>query len=223
MALRRPLRAAALVLAVAVCATYGCGLPDARPDLPSPEALAPDDAFDWFRFAVPSSIAAPFLGVEVYYRLAAVGSDPVRNPESRNEVRDAGFHRVARSEDRVTRINHPLIDRPAAEVVVRVDFGPVSQGAEPFILFRDRDGNEQQVSVRRAVHDDGLFKSFTCDDFADGDFDIGSVRDQLAVDCGTSAVRLQAYAFSYGRTPDGTAVYSDAVDLDTIDLTFGRP
>ena len=146
-----------------------------------------------------------------------------RDLESRADVRAAGFHRLARDDDRVTRINRPLIDRLAAEAVVRVDFGPASEGAEPFAL-RDRDGNEGRVYLRRAVHDnEGRYKPFSCDEFADGDFDISSVEDQLAVDCGTSAVQLQAYAFSFGRTPDGIAVYSDAVDLGTIDLTFGRP
>ena len=224
MALGRPLRAAAFVFAVVICATSGCGLPDARPNPPPP--LEPDssDTFQWFRFAVPHSTAAPFLGIELYYRFAAVDSARARDLESWGDVRAAGFHRIARDDDRVTRINHPLIDRPVAEAVVRVDFGPVSEGTEPFVVFRDRDGNERRVSLRRAVYDnDGRYKPFTCDEFAADDADIGSVEDQLAVDCGTSAVQLQVYAFSYGQTPDGKAVYSDPLDLGTIGLTFRNP
>ena len=224
MALGRPLRVAALGFAVAICATSGCGLPDARRDPPPP--LEPDssDTFQWFRFAVPHSTAAPFLGIELYYRFAAVDSARARDLESWGDVRAAGFHRIARDDDRVTRINHPLIDRPAAGVVVQVDFGQVSEGTEPIVVFQDQDGNERRVSLRRAVPDDeGRYKAFTCDEFAGGDTDIGSVVDQLAVDCGNSKVQIQAYAFSYGQTPDSRAVYSDALDLGTIDLTFGRP
>ena len=228
MALGRPLRAAAFVFAVVICATSGCGLPDARPNLPPPQKPDSSDTFQWFRFAVPPSTAVPrstaaaFLGFELYYRFAAVDSARARDLESRDDVRAAGFHRIARDDDRVTRINHPLIDRPAAGVVVQVDFGQVSEGSEPFVVFQDQDGNERRV--RRAVPDDeGRYKAFTCDEFARGDTDIGSVVDQLAVDCGNSKVQLQAYAFSYGQTPDSRAVYSDAVDLGTIDLTFRNP
>ena len=224
MALGRPLRAGALLLAVAVCAASGCGLPDARPDIPPPEPGRPDGAFILLRLTVPSSVAAPFLGVEVYYRFAGQDSQGVRGLESLEEVRSAGFHRLAASDDRVAQINYPLIDRPAAEAIVQVDFGPAVSGGEPVVRFGDRDGNARQVSLRRAVADsDGQYKPFSCDEFADGDVDIVSVQDELVADCGTSAVRLQAYAFSYGRTPDGIAVHSDAVDLETIDVTFGRP
>ena len=218
------LRAGALLLAAAICATSGCGLPDARPDISPPEPGPPDDAFKVLRLTAPSSIAAPFLGVEVYYRFAGQNSPSVRGLESLEQVRSAGFQRLAAGDDRVTQINFPLIARPAAEVTVQLDFGPVSSGGEPLVRFGDQDGNERQVSLRRAVAEsDGQYKRFNCDEFAAGDSDIGSVQDQLAGDCGTSAVRLQAYAFSYGRTPDGIAVHSDAVDLETIDVTFGRP
>ena len=224
MALGRPLRAAAFVFAVVICATSGCGLPDARPNLPPPEALGSSDTQKQFTFSVPRSTAAPFLGIELYYRLSTVGSQEEGAADSRAELLQRGFHRIARDDDRYPDINYPLIDRPAAEAVVRVDFGPVSEGTEPFVVFRDRDGNERRVSLRRAVYDnDGRYKPFTCDEFAADDADIGSVEDQLAVDCGTSAVQLQVYAFSYGQTPDGKAVYSDPLDLGTIGLTFRNP
>ena len=223
MALGRPLRAAAFVFAVVICATSGCGLPDARPDLPPPEALGSSDTQKQFTFSVPRSTAAPFLGIELYYRLSTVGSQEEGEADSRAELLQRGFHRIARHDDRYPDINYPLIDRPAAGVVVRVDFGPVSEGAEPFVLFRDRDRNEQRVSLRRADRDnEGRYKRFACDDFATGDEDIDSVEEQLAdtEDCGD--VQLIAYALSYGGT-DRFTVYSDAVDLGTIDLTFRNP
>ena len=222
MALGRPLRAAAFVFAVVICATSGCGLPDARPDLPAPEEG--DNAspiFQRFTFVAPLTTAAPFLGVELYYRFSTVGSERERDMVSLALLLQRQFHRIARDDDRVSDINPPLIERPAAGEVVTLYFSRVDLGT--VAIFRDGDGVERRVPLLRAVSRDGRYKPFTCDEFADVDVDIGSVVDQLAVDCSTSAVQLQVYALSFGRTPDGIAVYSDAVDLGTIDLTFRNP
>ena len=222
MALGRPLRAAAFVFAVVICATSGCGLPDARPNLPAPGV--DDDAspvFQRFTLLVPRSTVAPFLGVELYYRFSTVGSEPERDVESLALLLERGFHRIARHDDRVSDINPPLIDRPAAGEVVTLDFSR-DLGPDPVASFLDRDGGERRVPLRRAASHNGEYKRFACDEFARGDQDIGSVVDQLAdtEDCDT--VQLKIYALSYGGT-DRFTVYSDAVNLGTIDLTFGRP
>ena len=223
MALRRTLRAAALVLTVAICATSGCGLPDARPDLPPPTDPDSSDARKQFAFSVPGSTAPPFLGVEVYYRIFPVGGRNAEGIETVGELSDAGFVRMARPDDRDVRVNYPLIDRPIANARVTVDFGPVTAGEEPFASFRGRDGTQPRI-LRRGIAENGEFKRFLCTEFEDGDKDmVPEVQDQLVdtEDCGI--VQLKVYALAYGRTPDGIDVYSDAVDLGTIDLTFGRP
>ena len=212
------------MLVVAICATSGCGLPDARPDLPVPRNPQSNDAFDWFRFTVPSSIAAPFLGVEVYYRFAAAESASEGDLESRVDLLARGFLRIASSNDRYPSPDYPLIDRPGAGVQVTLDFSGVDIGTDPVATFLDRGGSERRVLLRRADHDnDGRYKRFACDEFATGDDDVDSVEDQLAdsEDCGI--VQLQVYALSYDGGTDRFTVYSDAAYLGTIDLTFGRP
>ena len=223
MALGRPLRAAAFVFAVVICATSGCGLPDARPNLPPP--LEPDssDTFKRFHFAVPSSTAAPFLGVEVYYRFFDVNVAGDGRLESHDELTQRGFIRFARHDDRPTDVKRPLIDRPAAQAEVIVQFNTVAGGAEPVASFPNRDGVRQSVAMRRGVQDDARvrFKRFQCTEFAQNDSDVpDEVEDELSGDC-RNRVQIQAYALSYGRTAEGFTVYSDATFLGAITIAFG--
>lgn len=221
MALGRTLRAGALVVAAAICAASGCGLPDDRPVLPPPTAPASSATAKQFTFAVPDSTAPPFLGIELYYRIVPVGSVPARDLESREELAAGGFRRIASSTD-----DHPpslpLIGGPAAGAVVTLDFSRADIGADPVATFRHRDGGARRVSLRRAVRsgtDD--YRRFACDEFRPGDDDIDTVEDELADPENCEMVQLQLYALSYGST-DRFTVYSEALDLRSIDLTFGR-
>jgi hypothetical protein len=222
LALGRPLRAAAFVFAVVICATSGCGLPDARPNLAPPVEPHSSDTGKQFTFTVPGSTAAPFLGVEVYYRIFPVGDRNGEGIETVGELMGAGFVRMAGPDDRDIRVHYPLIDGPAANSEVTLDFDPVTFGEEPFASFRGRNGTVRRT-LRRGIAEDGEFKRFLCTEFDDGDDDVvPEVRNQLAdtEDCGI--VQLVAYALSYGGN-DRFTVYSDAVFLGTIGLTFGRP
>lgn len=222
MRLRRTQHAGALLLTAALCLASGCGLPDARPDLPPPSPRPASVTAEKFAVGVPESTASPFLGIEVYYRFAEVGSASARDLEARADLTAAGFRRVASSSDRYPRPDLPLIDGPGAGVEVTLDFSAVDIGQDPTAAFRDRDGNARSVSLRRALHeDDGRYKGFACDQFAEGDADIGTVAEQLADADDCETVQLQLYALSYGGT-ESLTVYSDAVDLGTINLTFGR-
>lgn len=219
MVLRRPLRAA--VLALAACAISGCGLPDARPELPPPTAPDSSETGKQFSFSVPDSTAAPFLGIELYYRLAGVGSPPARpEPESRGDLLSRGFLRIASDTDRYPSPQLPLIAQPHAGDRVIVDFGRVSEtyGGEPFVL-----AGGVSLSLRRAVSDAGNaeYKRFACDEFAGDDADIDLVQDQLADTEDCELVQLQLYALSYGRT-DAFPVYSEPVELGSINLQFER-
>ena len=221
MAPGRTLRAGALVVAVAICATSGCGLPDARPVLPPPTDPESSATAKQFTFAVPDSPAAPFLGIELYYRIVPVDSAPERDLESREELTDAGFLPIASSTDDHPR-SLPLIDGPGSGVEVTLDFSATDIGADPVATFRHRDGGERRVSLRRAVRsgtDD--YKRFACDEFSSGEADIDSVQDELADRDNCEMVRLQLYALSYGAT-DRFTVYSEALNLRSITLTFGR-
>lgn len=221
MALARTLRASALVVAVAICATSGCGLPDARPVLPPPTDPESSETAKQFTFAVPESAAAPFLGIELYYRFVPAESEPERDLETRQELEEGGFRRIASSTDDVPP-SLPLIDGPGAGVVVTLDFSAADIGVDPVAAFRHLDGGERRVSLRRAVRsstDD--YKRFACDEFASGDVDIDTVRDELADTENCEMVQIQLYALSYGGT-DRFTVYSEALNLRSINLTFGR-
>ena len=216
MALARTLRAGALVVAVAVCATSGCGLPDARPVLPPPTEPGSSATAKQFTFTVPDSIDAPFLGIELYYRIVPVESVPARDRESREELAAAGFRRIASSTDDDPP-SLPLIDGPDAGAVVTLDFSLTDIGEDPVAKW---DGGE--VSLRRAVRsgtDD--YKRFACDQFDPGDVDIGTVTEELADPENCKMVQLQLFALSYGAT-DRFTVYSEPLNLRSIDLTFRR-
>ena len=232
MALRPRMRTGALVLVVAACATAGCGLPDALPTLPAPQEPGSSIARREFTFSVPGNTASPFLGIELYYRLSPVGSEPVVNAESRTDLQARGFHRVARHDDRYPSPDRPLIDQPGAGAVVTVDFSGTETGEDPIATFRDRDGGTREVSLRRSVnHPNGEYKRFACDEFVTGDngtnddpgdIDIESVQDELADPGDCEIVRLQLYALSYGEADRLPGVYSDGLDLGTIDLRFEK-
>ena len=223
MALRRTLRTGALLLAVAICATSGCGLPDARPDLPPPTDPEPSQTAQQFTFKAPASTAEPLLGVEIHYRFAEVGPVLDRNLESRTDLRETGFRRLASGNDRYPSPTLPLIDDPRAGVVVTVDFSEVAVGEDPMATYVDRDGRERRVSLRRAVHqvDDGQYKRFACGEFDSDDADVRVVEEQLADTEVCRPVQLQLYALSYGAA-DVFTVYSDVLHLGTIDVTFER-
>ena len=226
MALERSLCAGALVVAAAICVTSGCGLPDPRPVLPPPTDPESSATAKQFTFAVPDSTAlrraevagAPFLGIELYYRIAPVESVPGRDLESREQLVASGFRRIASSTDDDPP-SLPLIDGPGPGVVVTLDFSRADIGDDPVATW---DGLERRVSLRRAVRsgtDD--YKRFACDEFVDGDGDIETVTEELADPENCATVQLQLYAFSYGAT-DRFTVYSEALNLGSIDLTFGR-
>ena len=221
MALHRQFRAGALVLAVAVCAASGCGLPDALPTLPAPAADPDSTIFERFRFTVPESPGAPFVGVEVYYRLYDVNDAAELDIETREDLLERNFVRFARHDDRAGQINLPLIDQPAPGTTVTLQFDSIEGGAELAALFRNRNNVFEQVALRRGVRDDGdEFKPFLCSKFEPGDRDVSSsAQEELPGDC-ASKVQIQAYALSYGRT-DRFTVYSDAVFLGAINLAFG--
>jgi hypothetical protein len=220
--LRRTLHSVPLLLATALCAVAGCGLPDARPDLPPPIAGDASVTAEQFTLTVPSATEPPFLGVELYYRLTAVGSVRARDLETRADVLAQGFRRVASSTDRYPSPTLPLIAAPGAGVVVTLDFSEVDLGKDPAATFRDRNGTERRVSLRRAIDEsDGRYKRFACDQFDDGDSDIGTVEEELTGADACESVQLQLYAVSYGGT-ESLTVYSDTVDLGTINLTFGQ-
>ena len=224
MALGQTLRAGALLLAVAMCAASGCGLPDARPDIPPPTDADSSQTGRQFAFRVPESTVAPFRGVEVYYRFAEVGTVLDRFLESNSDL-EQGFHLLRSSEDRHPSPALPLIDRPGANVVVTVDFSGVTFGTDPFVTYLDRDGTERRVSLRRGINQsDGQYERFACEEFDsdDDDVDLVGVVEELADTEDCEQVQLQLYALSYGRT-DVFTVYSDALHLGTIDVTFGRP
>ena len=224
MALGRTLRAGALGVVAAICATAGCGLPDARPVLPPPTDPGSSVTAKQFTFAVPESAAirmaekagAPFRGIELYYRIVPVESEPERDLESREELAAAGFRRIASSTDDDPP-SLPLIDGPDAGAVVTLDFSLIDIGKDPVAKW---DGGE--VSLRRAVRsgtDD--YKRFACDEFVLGDADIGTVTEELADPENCETVQLQLYALSYGAT-DRFTVYSEPLNLRSIDLTFRR-
>ena len=219
MALGRTLRAGALVIAAAICAIAGCGLPDPRPVLSPPTDPGSSVTAKQFTFAVPKSTVRgiEFRGIELYYRIFPVESVPERDLESREELAAAGFRRVASSSDDDPP-SLPLIDGPGTGVVVTLDFSPTDIGADPDATW---DGG-QPVYLRRAVRsgtDD--YKRFACDEFAPGDVDIATVTEKLADPENCEMVQLQLFALSYGDT-DRFTVYSEALNLGSIDLTFGR-
>ncbi len=221
MALARTLRAGALVVAVAICATSGCGLPDARPVLPPPTDPDSSVTARRFTFKVPDSTDAPFLGIELYYRIVPVGSVPEPDRESREELAAHGFRRIASSTDDDPP-SLPLIDGPDAGVVVTIDFSDFNEaepGEDPPTASW---AGGDDVSLRRAVRSgtDG-YKRFACDQFDPGDVDIGTVTDELADPGNCEMVQLQLYALSYGAT-DRFTVYSEPLYLHSIDLTFMR-
>ncbi|MDE0026138.1 MAG: hypothetical protein OXP69_17150 [Spirochaetaceae bacterium] len=221
MALGRTLRAGALVIAAAICAIAGCGLPDARPVLPPPTHPGSSVTAKQFTFKVPESSAATFRGIELYYRMFPVESVPERDLESREELAAAGFRRIASSTDDDPP-SLPLIEGPGAGVVVTLDFSRTDIGADPVATFRHRDGAQREVDLRRAVRsgtDD--YKRFACDEFVPGDVDIATVTEELADPENCEMVQLQLFALSYGDT-DRFTVYSEALNLGSIDLTFGR-
>ena len=218
MALGRTLRAGALVIAAAICAIAGCGLPDARPVLPPPTDPGSSVTAKQFTFTVPESTAATFRGIELYYRIFPVESVPERDLESREELAAAGFRRIASSTDDDPP-SLPLIDGPGIGVVVKLDFSPTDVGADPVATW---DGGQRRVFLRRAVRsgiDD--YKRFACDEFVPGDVDIATVTEELADPENCEMVQLQLFALSYGDT-DRFTVYSEALNLGSIDLTFGR-
>lgn len=219
MALGRTLRSGALAVAVVICATSGCGLPDARPVLPSPTDPRSSATAQQFTFAAPEVIAAPFLGIELYYRIVPVESAPARDLESPRELDDDGFLPIASSIDDDPR-SLPLIAGPGTGVEVTVDFSGVDIGSEPVATYRHRDGGIRRVTLRRAVRSNDDYKKFACDEFDANDVDIETVAVELADPENCETVQLQLYALSYGT--DLFTVYSDALDLGTIDLTFGR-
>ena len=208
----------ALLLA---CLVAGCGLPDRRPDLAPPIARNPNDVLDEFSFAVPSSRTAAFRGYEVYYRFFRAGAPVERDLESREELTEREFHRLARSEDRVTQLNLPLIDRPEAGAEVVLQFDPVG-GGDPVAQFRNENGNVRRIALRRGGTDDnGAFKRFSCAAFdADHDRDLNGVADVLTSDC-SAPLQLALYAFAYGSA-DRVTAYSRAVFLGAIEVTFQR-
>ena len=218
MALGRTLRAGALVIAAAICATSGCGLPDARPVLPPPTDPQSSATAKQFTFAVPDSTAAPFLGIELYYRIVPVESVRERDLESREELVAGGFRRIASSTDDAPP-SLPLIDGPGTGVVVTLDFSRADIGEDPVATWS---GEKRRVYLRRAVRSgtDG-YKRFACDEFVGGDVDIETVAKELADPENCETVQLQLYALSYGAT-DRFTVYSEALNLRSITLTFGR-
>jgi len=223
VALGQTLRAGALLLAVAICAASGCGLPDARPDIPPPTDADSSQTGRQFTFRVPESTVAPFRGVEVYYRFAEVGTVLDRFLESNTDLLEQRFRRLASSNDRYPSPTLPLIDQPGADVVVTVDFSGVTFGMDPVVTYLDRDGNARRLSLRRAVdQSDGQYDRFACEEFDSDDDDVDGVVEELADTEDCEQVQLQLYALSYGRT-DVFTVYSDALHLGAIDLTFGRP
>jgi hypothetical protein len=222
VALGRTLRAGALVVAAAICATSGCGLPDDRPVLPPPTDPESSATAQQFTFKVSESTAprTRFLGIELYYRIVGVDSVSGRDLESREELVAGGFRRIASSTDDDPP-SLPLIDGPGAGTVITLDFSGADIGEDPVATW---DGGERRVSLRRAVRsgtDD--YKRFACDEFDPGDVDITTVTEELADPNDCEVVQLRLYALSYGATdPDGFTVYSEALDLHSITLTFGR-
>lgn len=221
MAPGRTLRAGLLLLVAAVCAIFGCGLPDAVPELDPPLDPRTSGVQEQFTFAAPASIGSPFQGIEIYYRFAGVGSRSESGLESRGDLLQAGFRRVASGTDDDPP-SLPLIDRPAAGVVVTLDFSGVGIGTDPVATYDGQGGSARQVSLRRAVRgDDGRYKRFACGEFAGGDGDYAAVEAELGDTENCEPVQLQLYALSYGST-DRITVYSDALNLQTVDLTFRR-
>ena len=217
-----PLRGT-LLFACLACLVAGCGLPDRRPDLAPPIAPSAKDALDQFSFTAPSSRTEAFRGYEVYYRFFRSGAPVERNLESRQELTEQDFHRLAPLGDRVTQINVPLIDRPEAGEEVVLRFDPVEDGGDPVAQFRDENGNERRIRLRRGGADDnGEFKRFSCAEFdADDDRDLSGVADVLTSDC-SAPMQLALYAFAYGGS-DRVTAYSRAVYLGAIEVTFRRP
>ena len=225
MALGRTLRAGALVVAAAICATSGCGLPDARPVLPPPTDADSSDTAKQFTFKVPDSTAAPFLGIELYYRIVPVESEPGRELESREELVAGGFRRIASSTDDDPP-SLPLIGGPGDGTTITLDFSGADLGEDPAATW-DGDGGARSVSLRRAVRsstDD--YKRFACGEFDPGDVDIATVTEELADPNNCEVVQLRLYALSYGATDRTTdrfiVVYSEALNLPSITLKFGR-
>lgn len=222
MALGRTLRAGALGVAAAICATTGCGLPDDRPVLPpptNPESSATAKQFTFVVVVPESTVAtvAPFRGIELYYRIIPVASVPERDLESREELAAAGFRRVASSTDDDPP-SLPLIDGPGSGVVVKIDFSEAETGKDPKARWDD----ERSVALRRAVRSGtNDYKRFACGEFVPGDVDIETVTEELADPENCETVQLQLYALSYGDT-DRFTVYSEALNLGSITLTFRR-
>ena len=175
-----------------------------------------------FTFAVPESIEPPFRGIELYYRIIPVASVPERDLESREELTAAGFRRIASGTD-----DHPpslpLIDGPDAGAVVTLDFSDTDIGADPVAAWDDdKSDDKRRVFLRRAVRGGtNDYKRFACGEFDPGDVDIATVTEELANLENCETVRLQLYALSYGET-DRFTVYSEALDLRSITLTFRR-
>ena len=228
MALARTLRAGALGLALAVGAFSGCGLPDALPELPPPTEPDSSTTSEQFTFKVPTATDEPFLGVEVYYRLST-GDAADEDGIALSELMALGFRRISSETDRYPAPVRPLIAQPRAGATVTLDFSEVDIGADPVATYRDTGGAQRRVSLRRAVHHaaDGRYKRFACEEFDGGDGGIGrdadieSVAGQLGGDEACERVQIQLYALSYGGT-DRFTVHSVALDLGTIEVTFGR-
>ena len=147
----------------------------------------------------------------------------MRGLESREELAAGGFLRIASSTDDDPP-SLPLIDGPRAGTVITLDFSEADIGRRPGSHLGPATAGARSVSLRRAVRsgtDD--YKRFACDEFASGDADIASVTEQLADPDGCEMVQLQLYALSYGVTDtDRSTVYSEALNLHSIDLKFGR-
>ena len=173
MALARTLRAGALVVAAAICATSGCGLPDDRPVLPPPTAPASSATAKQFTFAVPDSAeldstAARFLGIELYYRIVPVDAVPGRDLESREDSWRRADSAASRAAPTTDPPSLPLIEGAGCSgVVVTLDFSGADIGEAPVATFRHRDGGERRVSLRRAVRSGtNHYKRFACDEFS---------------------------------------------------------
>ena len=206
----------ALLLLVVLWSVTGCGLPGRRPELYPPTNPTAYNNLRAFSFQEPALIPDAFLGYEVYYRFFATARADKPRVQSVDELLSSNFVRLAGEGDSDGRVTRPLIrPRPVrGEHEVTLSFDDVGGSVDPVAEGDVMD----RISLRRGIpNEDGEFKTFDCETFK-------GPEDDLAAEAfgdidAKRKVELQIYAASFGRTPTGEALWSDALPLDSIVLS----
>ncbi len=203
-----------------------CGIPRI-PYLNPPTVLGAPVGSDQFQFQSTSDNSEPeFRGFELYYKLYDPAVFAEKNLTDKTELEAAGFRRVRASGDRVGNETRPLVpvdilDRGTL-FTVTVDFSeaelqahntnyPLAEAPTPVVPIRVAD---LRRGVTYAFPLDNEFKTFVQYASTDQDLPAGVYSDV------SLNVNLDLYAMSYGLSGGVEDVYSQAVWLGEISISF---